>query len=452
MMYVELVKGTMNNQKEARKEFKIAQAKEREIVAIDILEDAKCAVKELKCGYLLEETKEETVVNNIAINKGKIVKVEVEKIVPKETIKEIVKTKEVKIVDEETLKQLEIARKTASTWQAKANKLENAISEKDALIVKLKQEIESLKAVKEEPQDFDYFSTPEYQEYVAMEAERVESNECAIFIDDIKPELKSEPKKEESIKLEKLNVKLQKYSNANIFKYDNGYFIASPKAQEITWLPNNNQMISQNIKDAISKELIDSYKFPKSRVSVSPYVVKKPNAYFARVAAMDGVEVFSPSDIFAGYIFYQGQYFLFSYEPEKFSDKIFLDEFNKKVNGQISRPSKAKREILSKEVLSMYEEYKALITKDVKVEEPKKEEVKPAINKVTEDNFDNVSKVSKIAAQLRARKAASIHQKVNAKDQLMSMYNFNTEEIKGDDKVNKLNDSAQDRLAMMLGK
>lgn len=453
MMYAELVKGTMNNQKEARKEFRLAQAKEREVVAIDILEDAKCAVKELKCEHLLDDNKEE-VVNTISINKGKIVKVEVEKIVPREIVKEVVKTKEVKIVDEETLKQLEIARKTASTWQAKANKLENTISEKDNYIAKLKAEIESLKAIKEktkEPvEEFDYFSSPEYQEYIAMEAEMAESNECSISVENVKPE----PKKQEAVKLEQLNVKLQKYSNANIYKYNNGYLIASPKAQEITWLPNGHEALSQQAKDSIVNELVKTYKFPTNRVSVSPYVVTKSNAYFARVAAMDGVETFSPSDIFAGYVFYQGQYFLFTYMPEGHSNKVFIDDFNKKIQGQIARPSKAKIQVITNLVMDMYEEYKALITKDVKVEEPKVE-IKKEIKEVTDNNFDNVvNKISAIAKRQQAKRVASIHKKTKSpQEMLASMYNFSEETIKGDGKQNnKLNSSAQDRLAMMLGK
>lgn len=440
MMYLEVVKNTMKNQKEERKELKITQSKARETVAIDILEDAKCAVKELKCEYLLDTPVE--VANEITINKGKIVKVEVEKII----------TRDVKVSDPEVLKQLETARKTISTWQSKYDNLTKALTEKDNYIAKLMKEIESLKAPKEEPvQELDYFSTPEYQEYLEMEAARIESNECVVTIEEtIKPVVKTV--KEETIEIKEIDVKLQQYSNASIFKYNNGYFIASPKAQEITWLPNGNEALSQATKDSIVKNLIDNYKFPTTRVSVSPYIVTRPNAYFARVAALDGVETFSPSDIFSGYVFYQGQYFLFTYEPGKFAGKVFVDEFSKKISKQIARPSKAKLQVITKEVLDMYEEYKTLINKEV-VKETKVQEPVVETKKVTEDINNVSSKVSRIAQQRRAQKAAKMHNKVNAHQQLMSMYKFDEEEIKGDGvETNRLSDSAQDRLAMMLGK
>lgn len=449
MMYLEVVKNTMKNQKDERKELKVAQSKAREAVAIDILEDAKCAVKELKCEYLLDSPQEVT--NAITINKGKVIKVEVEKIITKD----VIKTKEVKVSDPELAKQLDIARKTLSTWQSKANKLEQTLAEKELYIAKLVKEIESLKAVEvtnEEPvQECDYFSSPEYQEYLALEAARIESNECIVNVENVNQEVSVT--KEESIKIEEIKVKLQQYSNASVYKYNNGHFIASPKAQEITWLPNGNEVISQATKESIVNSLINDYKFNATRVSVSPYTIVRPNAYFARVAALEGVDTFSAADIFSGYVFYQGQYFLFTYEPGKHTDKVFVDDFNKKIAGQIARPSKNKIQVITKEVLSMYEEYKALVTKETKVEEPVKEEQQVAPKKVTEDNFENISKVSRIAQQRRAQKAAKMHSKVNAHQQLMSMYNFDTEEIGGDNKqTNGLSDSAQDRLAMMLGK
>lgn len=441
MMYLEVVKNTMKNQKEERKELKVTQSKERETVAIDILEDAKCAVKELKCEYLLDAPVE--VANEITINKGKIVKVEVEKII----------TKDIKVSDPEVLKQLETARKTIATWQSKYDSLTKALTEKDNCIDKLMKEIEALKATKEETvEELDYFSTPEYQEYLELEAARIESNECVVTMEEtIKPVVKT-PVKEESVTIEEIDVKLQQYSNASIFKYNNGYFIASPKAQEITWLPNGNEVLSQDTKDLIVKNLIDNYKFPTTRVSVSPYIVTRPNAYFARVAALDGVETFGPSDIFSGYVFYQGQYFLFTYEPGKFAGKVFVDEFSKKISKQIARPSKAKLQVITKEVLDMYEEYKTLINKET-VEEIKVQEPVVQPNKVVKDVNEVSSKVSRIAQQRRAQKAAKMHNKVNAHQQLMSMYKFDEEEIKGDGvETNRLSDSAQDRLAMMLGK
>lgn len=451
MMYKELVKGLMEKQREERKDLKATQEKEREATMMNVLADVETIAKELKCEHLLNtKATVEQVVNNVVINKGKVVKVEVEKVVEKivekevkgntDILKQAIASKDkyiveleqqlsdkafnaanngyvvdgvevsVQIVNElnKTIKELQEQlankdaekdqavkdmrdkakaeytkmKKTASTWQSKYNSLLN--------------EFNKLKANNEQQKAY------ESQVVENNKPEVKQENKVEKRVENIVKESKQEPKE---IKLEKLDVKFKnKFSQAQLFRFNNGFVMGSPAVEELTYLPTPGYVLSDYEKAQINGILVKDYKFGTNRTEMSPYKVYRPNAYFARVNAIKGIETFSKEDTFAGYVIIRNKYYLYTCIAK--NSKCYVDDLVKLVAGEtITRPSRVVIDEVNKIVFEMYAEYCGILKQNGKDDEENNKQAEELAKKTIEKNAkaaaDYKAELEKAKAQFK---------------------------------------------------
>lgn len=436
--------------KEAALEAQLKQvAVEKEQLAINVLADADVLVRELGCEHLLNTNTESTTVVenivNVSINKGRIVEVvkEVEAkataniTINKGKIVKIVKDRVQVIEDNTKIEELVFAnkdltdelakkeamiqdlaeqvarfKKSSSSFQSRATKAENEVAKLNTVIAELQAQLaETTKpmtttneVVEETGFNDDYLLYLATQEESIMAQFNEEQEEVVENTIETKKEVKEEIKKEvtnkangpEYVKL--VSAKLGKSEHVKLFLTESCYLIASPFAQEMTWITNG--PISDEYKMQVEEILVKDYKFNKSRVEVSPIVVSDSVGYMARVKGAEGTNVYSNDDVYSGYVKYKGEFILYTYFPN--TNTAIIESLDKKIlesqgklSGSTMPKDKKALQFVNGKIRNMFKKYEAL-TADIRKEHA--ESVKKA-----NDNFN--AKAEEANRILEARRA-----------------------------------------------
>ena len=411
--------------KEAALEAQLKQvAVEKEQLAINVLADADVLVRELGCEHLLNTNTESTTVVenivNVSINKGKIVKIVKDRI---QVIEDNTKIEELVFANKDLTDELakkeamiqdlaeQVARfkKSSSSFQSRATKAENEVTKLNTVIAELQAQLaEATKpmtttneVVEETGLNDDYLLYLATQEESIMAQFNEEQEEVVENTIETKEEVKEEIKKEETngpeyVKL--VSAKLGKSEHVKLFLTESCYLIASPFAQEMTWITNS--PISDEYKMQVEEILVKDYKFNKSRVEVSPIVVSDSVGYMARVKGAEGTNVYSNDDVYSGYVKYKGDFILYTYFPN--TNTAIIESLDKKIlesqgklNGSTMPKDKKALQFVNGKIRNMFKKYEAL-TADIRKEHA--ESVKKA-----NDNFN--AKAEEANRILEARRA-----------------------------------------------
>lgn len=411
--------------KEAALEAQLKQvAVEKEQLAINVLADADVLVRELGCEHLLNTNTESTTVVenivNVSINKGRIVEVVKDRI---QVIEDNTKIEELVFANKDLTDELakkeamiqdlaeQVARfkKSSSSFQSRATKAENEVAKLNTVIAELQAQLaEATKpmtttneVVEETGLNDDYLLYLATQEESIMAQFNEEQEEVVENTIETKEEVKEEIKKEETngpeyVKL--VSAKLGKSEHVKLFLTESCYLIASPFAQEMTWITNS--PISDEYKMQVEEILVKDYKFNKSRVEVSPIVVSDSVGYMARVKGAEGTNVYSNDDVYSGYVKYKGDFILYTYFPN--TNTAIIESLDKKIlesqgklSGSTMPKDKKALQFVNGKIRNMFKKYEAL-TADIRKEHA--ESVKKA-----NDNFN--AKAEEANRILEARRA-----------------------------------------------
>lgn len=385
----------LEEQKQARKEFRAQQAKEREAMAINVLADTHEVLKALECEYLLkQETKEVIVEKEIEVIK----EVEVEKIVKVEDTKEIERLSNI-ITD---LKQQMSKMQPISQIDDGVEVLKQTLKAKDKYIAELEKQLAVKETITEELVN-NCYDDEDYLQYLA-EQEYIEEEE--VIEEPIQPAVKEEKivaPITTDVFVKQLKVNISKYNgSARIYQTDKCYLIASPTTDEITWI--SNEELTDEYKTLIESKLVDEFKFLPARTKLSPIAINRENGYMARVSAKEGYENFSMKDILSGYVKLDNKFYLYSYSPA--GTKVFVEDFDKKRRGEAKTyPYGAGiKDRVVAVVLDMYKEYKTLIDTKKVEEEKKAEETAKKFNEKQAARDKQREADAAIVAQLKNKK------------------------------------------------
>lgn len=413
--------------KEAALEAQLKQvAVEKEQLAINVLADADVLVRELGCEHLLNTNTESTTVVenivNVSINKGRIVEVVKDRI---QVIEDNTKIEELVFANKDLTDELakkeamiqdlaeQVARfkKSSSSFQSRATKAENEVAKLNTVIAELQAQLaeatKPMTTTNEVVEETGF--NDDYLLYLATQEESImaqfnEEQEVVENTIETKKEVKEEIKKEvtnkangpEYVKL--VSAKLGKSEHVKLFLTESCYLIASPFAQEMTWITNG--PISDEYKMQVEEILVKDYKFNKSRVEVSPIVVSDSVGYMARVKGAEGTNVYSNDDVYSGYVKYKGEFILYTYFPN--TNTAIIESLDKKIlesqgklSGSTMPKDKKALQFVNGKIRNMFKKYEAL-TADIRKEHA--ESVKKA-----NDNFN--AKAEEANRILEARRA-----------------------------------------------
>ena len=396
-----LVKGLLKGQEERRAEIEKGFVVERRSLGEKLVAELNESLIALGCEDLIASN--ETVVNNVSINKGKVVEVVREVEVVKEVIKEVPVVKEVvkEVVVENNDKDVlvkAIAAKDKYIVELETKLQDKAyIAANDGFVVegvevslkvveKLNEEITKLQeelAKLEKERDAYKKSSESFQSrYAKVKNERARLQEAIADLEadridvNVKEEIKEEVEakeketivenKKEEVQIKDELVKLDKYANKrrdDVVMHCNSkfYVMSSDKCKEITVIPRNLsiKVTDEDVK-AIEAELVNKLGYRIDRDVVSPVTVQMDKGYlqgyFARTDAKEGRLVFSDHDFFGGYVICNTGTYLWSWDGKSelcavyHLDKVIVGDKNRSVTPGTAR-------MVTKEVKEMYKDY-----------------------------------------------------------------------------------------------
>ena len=382
-----LVKGLLKGQEERRAEIEKGFVVERRSLGEKLVAELNESLIALGCEDLIASN--ETVVNNVSINKGKVVEVVREVEVVKEVVVEnndkdvlvkAIAAKDKYIVELETKLQDKayIAANDGFVVEGVEVSLK-VVEELNEEITKLQEELAKLEkerdAYKKSSESFQsrYAKVKNerarLQEAIAdLEADRIDVN----VKEEIKEEVEAKEKetivenKKEEVQIKDELVKLDKYANKrrdDVVMHCNSkfYVMSSDKCKEITVIPRNLsiKVTDEDVK-AIEAELVNKLGYRIDRDVVSPVTVQMDKGYlqgyFARTDAKEGRLVFSDHDFFGGYVICNTGTYLWSWDGKSelcavyHLDKVIVGDKNRSVTPGTAR-------MVTKEVKEMYKDY-----------------------------------------------------------------------------------------------
>ena len=382
-----LVKGLLKGQEERRAEIEKGFVVERRSLGEKLVAELNESLIALGCEDLIASN--ETVVNNVSINKGKVVEVVREVEVVKEVVVEnndkdvlvkAIAAKDKYIVELETKLQDKayIAANDGFVVEGVEVSLK-VVEELNEEITKLQEELAKLEkerdAYKKSSESFQsrYAKVKNerarLQEAIAdLEADRIDVN----VKEEIKEEVEAKEKetivenKKEEVQIKDELVKLDKYANKrrdDVVMHCNSkfYVMSSDKCKEITVIPRNLsiKVTDEDVK-AIEAELVNKLGYRIDRDVVSPVTVQMDKGYlqgyFARTDAKEGRLVFSDHDFFGGYVICNTGTYLWSWDGKSelcavyHLDKVIIGDKNRSVTPGTAR-------MVTKEVKEMYKDY-----------------------------------------------------------------------------------------------
>ena len=382
-----LVKGLLKGQEERRAEIEKGFVVERRSLGEKLVAELNESLIALGCEDLIASN--ETVVNNVSINKGKVVEVVREVEVVKEVVVEnndkdvlvkAIAAKDKYIVELETKLQDKayIAANDGFVVEGVEVSLK-VVEELNEEITKLQEELAKLEkerdAYKKSSESFQsrYAKVKNerarLQEAIAdLEADRIDVN----VKEEIKEEVEAKEKetivenKKEEVQIKDELVKLDKYANKrrdDVVMHCNSkfYVMSSNKCKEITIIPRNLsiKVTDEDVK-AIEAELVNKLGYRIDRDVVSPVTVQMDKGYlqgyFARTDAKEGRLVFSDHDFFGGYVICNTGTYLWSWDGKSelcavyHLDKVIVGDKNRSVTPGTAR-------MVTKEVKEMYKDY-----------------------------------------------------------------------------------------------
>lgn len=375
-----IVKEILVKEEQMRKNLEAQLMQERETIAMNMLTETNEIVEQLGCGHLIANTNKTV---SVTINKGKITPVkEIVKVeVPVEVIKEVEVVKEVpveKIVEKIVYKEAEPIL-VPMTDMGEVEKHLATIEQLKKEIAELKKQNKVLKEFNAAPEVEDvameisfYDEEQEYLNQIAMsrEAELEAINETVIEpVKEEEPVIKEEEKIEEKtndvVTVKKTNVNM-KSSHVGLYQTDRCFLIASVKNDAITWL--SDVELSADYKKQVEELLVANHGLMQSRIKTSPVIIERPDAYMARVEAVNnnGNE-FSTDDKLSGYVKIDGSFYLYTYKPSM--GRAYIDSLNLKLQGsKYARPEADIEAKVQATVKALYTEYQAgcknLLAKD----------------------------------------------------------------------------------------
>lgn len=379
---------------------------------IDEANDKDILVQAIKSkdAYIVElETKLQDKAYNAAEDGYIVDGVEVSLEVVKSLQEEIAKSQE---INAELAEQVARFKKSSSSFQSRATKAENEVAKLNTVIAELQAQLaEATKpmtttneVVEETGLNDDYLLYLATQEESIMAQFNEEQEEVVENTIETKKEVKEEIKKKETNKangpeyVKLVSAKLGKSEHVKLFLTESCYLIASPFAQEMTWITNG--PISDEYKMQVEEILVKDYKFNKSRVEVSPIVVSDSVGYMARVKGAEGTNVYSNDDVYSGYVKYKGDFILYTYFPN--TNTAIIESLDKKIlesqgklSGSTMPKDKKALQFVNGKIRNMFKKYEAL-TADIRKEHA--ESVKKA-----NDNFN--AKAEEANRILEARRA-----------------------------------------------
>lgn len=368
-----IVKEILVKEEQMRKNLETQLMQERETIAMNMLTETNEIVEQLGCAHLIANTNKAV---NVSINKGKVTTVkEVVKVeVPVEVIKEVPVEK---IVEKIVYKEAEPIL-VPMTDMGEVEKHLATIAELKKEIAELKKQNKVLKEFNAAPEVEDvameisfYDEEQEYLNQIAMsrETELEALNETVI-----EPVKEEEPKKEEEkieektndvVTVKKTNVNM-KSSHVGLYQTDKCFLIASVKNDAITWL--SDVELSADYKKQVEELLVANHGLMQSRIKTSPVIIERPDAYMARVEAVNnnGNE-FSTDDKLSGYVKIDKNFYLYTYKPSM--GRAYIDSLNLKLQGsKYARPEADIEAKVQATVKALYNEYQAgcknLLAKD----------------------------------------------------------------------------------------
>ena len=346
-----IVKEILVKEEQMRKNLEAQLMQERETIAMNMLTETNEIVEQLGCGHLIANTNKTV---NVSINKGKVTTVkEIVKVeVPVEVIKEVEVVKEVpveKIVEK-------IVYKEAEPILAPMTDM-GEVEKHLATIEQLKKEIAELKKQNKVLKEFN--AAPELEALNETVIEPVKEEEPK------KEEEKIEKKTDDVVTVKKTNVNM-KSSHVGLYQTDRCFLIASVKNDAITWL--SDVELSADYKKQVEELLVANHGLMQSRIKTSPVIIERPDAYMARVEAVNnnGNE-FSTDDKLSGYVKIDGSFYLYTYKPSM--GRAYIDSLNLKLQGsKYARPEADIEARVQATVKALYTEYQAgcknLLAKD----------------------------------------------------------------------------------------
>lgn len=413
------VQSLLQQQKEARKEFKMQQAQEREAMAINVLADTREVLKALKCEYLLEQEVKEVIVEkeqvNVSINKGKIVQI-VKEVKVQDTnntdiLKQAIKSKDEYIIQLEEQLQNKAFNAAENGYVVDGIEVSvDIVKELNNQIAKLQEQLACQVLTNNEETVMDDESA--YLEYLASQEEHASVIEEQVVVPPVKKEEKVIAPVTTEAYVKQLKANISKYNgSARIYQTDKCYLIASPTTDEITWL--SNVELSDEYKLLIESKLVNEFKFLPARTKLSPVTVTRDNAYMARVSAKDGYQNFSMRDVLSGYVKINNKFYLYSYSPA--STSVFVEDFDKKRRGEAKTFPAGMKDKIVPVVMDMYKEYKALVDTKVKENDLKAEEAALRFNeRVASRDKQREADKEIVARTLKGKKTVESNKKPKA--------------------------------------
>lgn len=413
------VQSLLQEQKEARKEFKMQQAQEREAMAINVLADTREVLKALKCEYLLEQEVKEVIVEkeqvNVSINKGKIVQI-VKEVKVQDTnntdiLKQAIKSKDEYIIQLEEQLQNKAFNAAENGYVVDGIEVSvDIVKELNNQIAKLQEQLACITLTSNEEIVMDDESA--YLEYLASQEEHASVIEEQVVVPPVKKEEKVIAPVTTEAYVKQLKANISKYNgSARIYQTDKCYLIASPTTDEITWL--SNVELSDEYKLLIESKLVNEFKFLPARTKLSPVTVTRDNAYMARVSAKDGYQNFSMRDVLSGYVKINNKFYLYSYSPA--STSVFVEDFDKKRRGEAKTFPAGMKDKIVPVVMDMYKEYKALVDTKVKENDLKAEEAALRFNeRVASRDKQREADKEIVARTLKGKKTVESNKKPKA--------------------------------------
>lgn len=381
-----IVKEILVKEEQMRKNLEAQLMQERETIAMNMIAETNEVVEQLGCGHLIANTNKAT---NVVINKGKVTTVkEIVKVeVPVEKVVEVVKEVPVeKIVEKIVYKEAEPIL-VPMTDMGEVEKHLATIAELKKEIAELKKQNKVLKEFNAAPEVEDVAEEisfyDEEQEYLNQIAESREAELEAVNETVVEPVKEEAPVKEEEkieektndvVTVKKTNVNM-KSSHVGLYQTDKCFLIASIKNDAITWL--SDIELSADYKKQVEEQLVANHGLMPSRIKTSPVIVERPNAYMARVEAVNNNGYnFSADDKLSGYVKIDREFYLYTYKPSM--GRAYVDSLSLKLSGQFAKPVAEIEVKVQAAVKALYAEYQADCKKLLAKDESAKVDAKAA--------------------------------------------------------------------------